>query len=138
MDAQEAATVLFPSLARPLQKYLRTTRQHLHYSLANTTSHLSECFEHGLSHRAFLQRYLRPRPSLSYNTNAGVNDTLDYEGELSEWRLSSDKALTENIVENTYFSLTSTDFSLCITIYKHPRIQITEAIPDKVKFSLKV
>lgn len=78
MDAQEAATVLFPSLARPLQKYLRTTRQHLHYSLANTTSHLSECFEHGLSHRAFLQRYLRPRPSLSYLGGFGTQFSVLY------------------------------------------------------------
>ena len=147
MDSQEAATVLFPSLARPLQKYLRTTRQHLHYSLANTTCHLSDSFKHGISHRAFLQRYFSPRPQLSYPTNqSGLNgmachpDGSSINGnEAVEWNLSSENPLTSNIKEKVFFILGSPDFSLCVTIYRHPRVQLTETFPDsRCKFTLKV
>jgi len=142
MDAQEAATVLFPSIARPLQKYLRTTRQHLHYSLANTTNHLAESFKRGVSYRSFLTRYFYPRPQLAYPYQPGISDNSSESYNLDdsvEWNLSSENPLTENIKENVFFMLTSNDFSLCITIYKHPKIQITETFPDnRCRFTLKI
>lgn len=138
MDANEAATVLFPSIARSLQKYLRTTRQHLHYSLASTTTHLSDSFKNGLSYRAFLQRYFKPRPNIAYPAAAGLSDTLDNNGELSEWTLSSENALTDNIFNNCSFILNCCDFSLVIHCYQHPRISLRESLPSKVKFTLKV
>ena len=137
MDANEAATVLFPSLARPLQKYLRTTRQHLHYSLASTTSHLSQSFQHGLSYRAFMQRYLKPRPQLAYPAYSIPNQDLD--GDSCEWNLCSEKPLTESLSDRTIFSLQGNDFSLVVTCYRHPKILLTESMPNsRMKFSLKV
>jgi len=137
MDSHEAATVLFPSLARPLQKYLRTTRQHLHYSLASTTSHLSESFRNGLSYRAFMQRYLKPRPQLAYPAYSIPNQDLD--GDSCEWNLCSEKPLTDCLNDRTIFSLQGNDFSLIVTCYRQPKILLTESMPNsRMKFSLKV
>ena len=32
----------------------------------------------------------------------------------------------------------NSDFSLCVTVYQQPKIQIIEAMPEKVKLSLRV
>lgn len=139
MDANEAATVLFPSIARPLQKYLRTTRQHLHYSLSNTTGHLSESLHHGISYRSFLKRYFSPRPQLAYPSQGSIHDTSYSGGENVEWSIQSESSLTSNITESTIFLLANQDLSLLIQCYEHPRIQLTETFPNsRTKFTLKI
>lgn len=141
MDAQEAATVLFPSVARPLQKYLRTTRQHLHYSLSNTTQHLADSLKYGISYRAFLKRYFAPRPQLGYPSQANIHDTSDgyLAKESVEWTISSEASLTSNITESTVFLLGTQDFSLLVQCYEHPSIQLTETFPDnRCRFTLKI
>jgi len=53
-----AAQAMFPSIARPLQKYLRTTRQQPRYTGEAILNHLAMCVGHGLSARAFIEPYL--------------------------------------------------------------------------------
>jgi len=140
MDANEAATVLFPHVARTLQKYLRGTRQHLHYTLASTSSHLAESFRRGLSYNAFLKRYISPRPQLSYpDPPSNFSDDSYGPTKAVEWSISSENSLTSLIDEATYFKLTAQDFSLCVQIYEQPKITLTEAFPDnRCKFTLKI
>lgn len=44
-------------MSRPLQKYLRATRQQPYFTRESIVSHLSLCLSHDLSPRAFLERY---------------------------------------------------------------------------------
>lgn len=49
MDSREAAQAIFPSMARALQKYLRTTRQqHLH-SMESIQQHLAFCITNNMT-----------------------------------------------------------------------------------------
>ena len=41
MDPREAAQAIFPSMARALQKYLRTTRQQNYHSMESILQHLA-------------------------------------------------------------------------------------------------
>jgi len=54
----DAAQAIFPGIARPLQKYLRTTRQQPRYTAEGILNHLALCISHGLSAKAFLEPYL--------------------------------------------------------------------------------
>uniref|UniRef100_A0A1I8I2D5 Vang-like protein n=1 Tax=Macrostomum lignano TaxID=282301 RepID=A0A1I8I2D5_9PLAT len=58
MEASEAAQAVFPTLLRPLQRYLRVTRQQPRYSMDAVLQHLAACIRHGLGPRAFIERYL--------------------------------------------------------------------------------
>ncbi|CAL8111848.1 unnamed protein product [Orchesella dallaii] len=64
LDAMEAAAAVFPSLARPLQKYLRVTRQQPWHTAESVLHHLAACLRLGLAPRAFLDRYLSYQPVL--------------------------------------------------------------------------
>jgi len=54
----DAAQAIFPGIARPLQKYLRTTRQQPRYTGEGILNHLAMCIGHGLSAKAFVEPYL--------------------------------------------------------------------------------
>ena len=64
MESYEAAQAIFPSLSRPLQKYLRVTRQQPRHSVDSILQHLSTCLSYDLSPRAFLEKYLVTTPVL--------------------------------------------------------------------------
>jgi vang-like len=49
MDVREAASAIFPSMARSLQKYLRTTRRQHCHSMDSIQRHLAFCLTHNLS-----------------------------------------------------------------------------------------
>ena len=77
-SAREVAEEVWPTMARSMQKYLRTTRlliidfeppqfrlfsifvfrQHQHFKQEDVLDHLSFCFRHSMSGAAFLARYL--------------------------------------------------------------------------------
>ena len=61
-DAYEVARLLFPGLARPLQKYLRITRQQPWHTMDSILKHLALCIKHECSSKAFLQKYLKTGP----------------------------------------------------------------------------
>lgn len=64
MDPFESAQAIFPSISRPLQKFLRVTRQQPHHSVESIIKHLSRCLSYDISPRAFLEKYLVTRPVL--------------------------------------------------------------------------
>ena len=61
-DAQEVARLLFPGLARPLQKYLRITRQQPWHSMDSILKHLALCIKHECASKVFLEKYLVAGP----------------------------------------------------------------------------
>ena len=58
LSPMDAAQAIFPSIARPLQKYLRTTRQQPRYTGEGILSHLATCIGHGAGPKAFIEPYL--------------------------------------------------------------------------------
>ena len=58
LSPTDAAQAIFPGVARPLQKYLRTTRQQPRYTGEGILNHLAVCIGHGLSAKAFIEPYL--------------------------------------------------------------------------------
>lgn len=49
MDPREAAQAMFPSMARALQKYLRTTRQQHCHSMDSIQAHLAFCITNNMT-----------------------------------------------------------------------------------------
>lgn len=49
MDPREAAQAIFPSMARALQKYLRTTRQQHCHSMDSIQAHLAFCITNNMT-----------------------------------------------------------------------------------------
>ena len=69
MESYEAAQAIFPTVSRPLQKYLRVTRQQPRHSVDSILQHLSTCLSYDLSPRAFLEKYLVTTPVLQVCIN---------------------------------------------------------------------
>ena len=68
MESYEAAQAIFPTLSRPLQKYLRITRQQPRHSVESILQHLSTSLSYDLSPRAFLEKYIITTPVLQVST----------------------------------------------------------------------
>lgn len=49
MDPREAAQAIFPSMARALQKYLRTTKQQHCHSMESIQRHLAFCITNNMT-----------------------------------------------------------------------------------------
>ena len=49
MDPREAAQAIFPSMARALQKYLRTTKQQHCHSMESIQQHLAFCITNNMT-----------------------------------------------------------------------------------------
>ena len=64
LSPYEAAQAVFPSLSRPLQKYLRVTRQQPRHTMESILHHLSTCLSFDMSPRSFLEKYLVSAPVL--------------------------------------------------------------------------
>ena len=64
MESFEAAQAIFPTISRPLQKYLRVTRQQPRHTMESILSHLSTCLSYDMSPRSFLEKYLVTSPVL--------------------------------------------------------------------------
>ena len=57
MDPREAAQAIFPSMARALQKYLRTTRQQHCHSMESIQQHLAFCITHNMTPKVKLRKH---------------------------------------------------------------------------------
>lgn len=64
LDSYEAAQSIFPSIARPLQKYLRVTRQQPRHTMDTILQHLATTIMYDMSPKAFLEKYLVNSPVL--------------------------------------------------------------------------
>ncbi|KAM9485361.1 vang-like protein 1 [Salvelinus alpinus] len=131
MDVREAALAIFPSMARALQKYLRTTRRQHCHSMESIQRHLAFCLTHNMSPKAFLEAYLSPGPTLQYGRERWM---------AGQWTLVSEAAVTSGLKEHTAFSLRCLDFSLAVTVKSIPYIQMTEEYvdPKSHKFTLSL
>ncbi len=81
MESYEAAQAIFPSLSRPLQKYLRATRQQPRHTVDSILEHLATCLSFDMSPRAFLEKYLVANPVLQVRTTTTRLSTAPSKGE---------------------------------------------------------
>lgn len=66
MDPREAAQAIFPSMARALQKYLRTTRQQQYHSMESILQHLAFCITNSMTPKV----RLGAKPATSRSTGS--------------------------------------------------------------------
>lgn len=128
MSASEAAQSVFPSIARPLQKYLRVTRQQPHHAPDAITAHLAQCLTHDAASLAFLQPYLQPEPT-------------GCASRLQRWSLvCSCLPLWRQLKAGCVFQLRRGDVSLLCTVFEMPKLQLLEQVVDPKynRFQLKL
>ena len=126
MNPHETAQAIFPSMARPLQKYLRVTRQQQRHTLSSILDHLSTAMKYGLSAKTFLEKYLSTTPVLNDDNEA--NKTEDF-GDKT-WGLVSDVLVSRSIRDGTIFMLRQGDVSLLVTISSLPFFHLREEVID--------
>ncbi|MCI4393712.1 hypothetical protein PGIGA_G00160610 [Pangasianodon gigas] len=131
MDPREAAQAIFPSMARALQKYLRTTRQQHCHSMESIQQHLAFCITHNMTPKAFLESYLTPGPTLQYGRERWFG---------RQWTLISEASVNSGLKDGTVFLLKCVDFSLVVTTKKIPYIRLSEEFidPKSHKFVLRL
>ncbi|XP_067116944.1 vang-like protein 1 isoform X2 [Osmerus mordax] len=131
MDPREAAQAIFPSMARALQKYLRTTKQQHCHSMESIQQHLAFCITNNMTPKAFLESYLTPGPTLQYGRERW---------QARQWTLISEASVTSGLKEGGTFLLKCIDFSLVVTTKKIPYIQLSEEYidPKSHKFVLRL
>ncbi|XP_030642952.1 vang-like protein 1 [Chanos chanos] len=131
MDPREAAQAIFPSMARALQKYLRTTRQQHFHSMDSIQSHLTFCITNNMTPKAFLEKYLTAGPTLQYSRDSW---------QARQWTLVSEASVTSGLRDGTIFVLKSADFSLVVTAKAIPHIKLSEEFihPKSHKFVLRL
>ncbi|XP_013866184.1 vang-like protein 1 [Austrofundulus limnaeus] len=131
MDPREAAQAIFPSMARALQKYLRTTKQQHCHSMESIQQHLAFCITNNMTPKAFLESYLTPGPSLRYARD---------HWRARQWTLISEASVTSGLKDGSTFLLKCVDFSLVVTSKKIPYIQMSEEYidPKSHKFVLRL
>ncbi|XP_034032186.1 vang-like protein 1 isoform X1 [Thalassophryne amazonica] len=121
MDPREAAQAIFPSMARALQKYLRTTKQQHCHSMESIQQHLAFCITNNMTPKAFLENYLSLGPTLQYSRNHWL---------ARQWTLISEASVTSGLKDGAVFLLKCVDFSLVVTSRKIPYIQMSEEYID--------
>ncbi|KAJ8389711.1 hypothetical protein AAFF_G00114170 [Aldrovandia affinis] len=131
MDPREAAQAIFPSMARALQKYLRTTRQQHCHTMESIQQHLAFCITNNMTPKAFLESYLTPGPTLQYGRERWL---------ARHWTLVSEDAVTSGLKEGSIFLLKCIDFSLVVTTKRIPYIKLSEEFidPKSHKFVLRL
>ncbi|KXJ25688.1 vang-like protein 2 [Exaiptasia diaphana] len=130
MDPEEAAQSLFPSFARPLQKYLRTVKQHHRHNMDAILKHLAHCLAFDMSPKAFLERYMCEQPCVEYVSS---RDT-------QEWSLVCEEQVTSGLSSSTVFQLKTEILSLVVTVKELPYFDLSEEEFDfeNNKFVLKL
>jgi len=131
LSPYEAAQAVFPSLSRPLQKYLRITRQQPRHTMESILQHLATSLTYDMSPRSFLEKYLVSSPVLQ-------NDRE--QSDVQSWALICDTLLSRSIGSGTVFQLRQGDVSLLCTVHSLPHLAISEEIidPKSNKFVLRL
>ncbi|KAF7654670.1 hypothetical protein LDENG_00066220 [Lucifuga dentata] len=130
MDPREAAQAIFAPMARAMQKYLRATRQQYFHSMESIVDHLQFCITHGMTPKAFLERYLAPGPTLQYQDNSRGR----------QWMLVSEEPVTAALHQGQVFSLRRLDFFLVVMVTPLPFLRVGEEFidPKSHKFVMKL
>eukprot|EP00794_Sanderia_malayensis_P011173 gene11173-12348_t len=116
MESDEAAQAIFPTLARPLQKYLRTTRQQPRFTMESIIKHLAHCINNDLSPKAFLEKYMNTQPCITFS---------GYDRK-QEWSLVSADSPQRYLREGCVFQLKKEDICLVVTVRDMPVFTLTE------------
>lgn len=116
MDPEETAQSLFPSFARPLQKYLRTVRLHHRYSMDGIIKHLAHCLTFDMTPKAFLERYVSEQPCCEFTTKRRTQN----------WSLVCEEQVTKPLSASTVFQLKGEDLSIIVTVRRLPYLDISE------------
>ncbi|CAI4225638.1 unnamed protein product [Auanema sp. JU1783] len=133
MDSWTAAQSVFTLIVRPLNKYLKITRQLHKHSSDSVTQHIERCLSLKLSARTFLQRFFSARyPCGIFNDE-------------SKWSIISDEQACSPVQHNTTFLLRShtkdddAGVQLLCTVTRLPFFNLTEQSNISLgKFALKV
>lgn len=121
MDPREAAQAIFASMARAMQKYLRTTKQQPYHTMESILQHLEFCITHDMTPKAFLERYLGPGPTIQYHKERWL---------AKQWTLVSEEPVTNGLKDGVVFVLKRQDFSLVVTTKKIPFFKLSEEFVD--------
>uniref|UniRef100_A0A8C6YGD5 Vang-like protein n=1 Tax=Naja naja TaxID=35670 RepID=A0A8C6YGD5_NAJNA len=105
MDPREAAQAIFASMARAMQKYLRTTKQQPYHTMESILQHLEFCITHDMTPKAFLERYLTAGPTIQYHKDRWL---------AKQWTLVSEEPVTNGLKDGVVFVLKRHDFSLVV------------------------
>lgn len=116
MDPEETAQSLFPSFARPLQKYLRTVRLHHRFTMDGIIKHLAHCLTFDMTPKAFLERYVNDQPCVEFTTKKRTQS----------WSLVCEEQVTKSLSSSTVFQLKSEDLSIIVTVRRLPYFDISE------------
>jgi len=119
MDSYEAAQTIFPSIVRPLQKYLRITRQQPRHTMDSILSHLATIITYDMSPKAFLEKYLVTRPVLQNELE---------QCDIQQWSLVSQVMVSRSIEAGSTFVLRQGDVSLLCEVMSLPHYSITEMV----------
>uniref|UniRef100_A0A1I7WX32 Vang-like protein n=1 Tax=Heterorhabditis bacteriophora TaxID=37862 RepID=A0A1I7WX32_HETBA len=133
MDSLTAAQGVFACIMRPLNKYLRQTRQQPRHPAEAVTQHIERCLSLRLNYRTFLQRFFSDR----YPPKDIVSE--------SKWSIISDEQTSVSIQHGTTFLLRSHNkegdagVQLLCTVSSLPFFNLTEQSRTVLnKFSLKI
>uniref|UniRef100_A0A8C9FCD5 VANGL planar cell polarity protein 2 n=1 Tax=Pavo cristatus TaxID=9049 RepID=A0A8C9FCD5_PAVCR len=121
MDPREAAQAIFASMARAMQKYLRTTKQQPYHTMESILQHLEFCITHDMTPKAFLERYLSAGPTIQYHKDRWL---------AKQWTLVSEEPVTNGLKDGVVFVLKRHDFSLVISAKKIPFFKLSEEFVD--------
>ncbi|XP_054760137.2 vang-like protein 2-B [Lytechinus pictus] len=132
MDPTEAAQSIFPSLARPLQKYLRITRQQPRWPMDAVMDHLAVCISYNLAPRSFLETFFQPGPNVLLSEH--------HHNPVQGWELVSDTQVNGTLKEGTTFQLRQGEVLLQVFVMKIPHYKIREEVFDykKNRFALRL
>ncbi|XP_023337277.1 vang-like protein 1 [Eurytemora carolleeae] len=127
MDSYEAAQTIFPSIVRPLQKYLRITRQQPRHTMDSILTHLATTITYDMAPKAFLEKYLITRPVLQNERE---------QCEIQSWSLVSEVMVSRGVEGGTVFLLRQGEISLLCEVLPLPHYSITETVhnPGMDKF----
>ncbi|KJH42060.1 strabismus protein [Dictyocaulus viviparus] len=152
MDLATAAQGVFACIMRPLNKYLRQTRQQPRHPAEAVTHHIERCLSMRMSYRTFLQRFFSNRfPSKAGSCFFLVILSLmhwymlqDIVSE-SKWSIISDEQSSVSIQHGTTFVLRSHNkdddagVQLLCTVSSLPFFNLTEQSRScNNKFALKI
>jgi len=130
LDSYEAAQSIFPSLARPLQKYLRITRQQPRHTMDSILAHLATSIMYDMAPKAFLEKYIVSSPVLQTE-----QEQLD----IHPWSLVCEVLLSRGIEAGTMFQLRQGEVLLLCEVVALPHYSISEQVMNLAhnKFVIK-
>ncbi|NXB86395.1 VNG2A protein, partial [Vidua chalybeata] len=120
MDPREAAQAIFASMARAMQKYLRTTKQQPYHTMESILQHLEFCITHDMTPKVGA-RYLTAGPTIQYHKDRWL---------AKQWTLVSEEPVTNGLKDGVVFVLKRQDFSLVVSTKKIPFFKLSEEFVD--------